>query len=336
LHIAAESGNDTIMDILLYKGADIYAKDNNRQTAADLAKSNHHRKIHNFLKIKSGSDQGLLSLINAIEDGKFEMAKTLLNRGVDVNTKDENGQTALHAVSESGDKKGVMFLSTIKGIEIEKEDNSGKTAADLAKSNNHREIYNFLHRESKIRSGSDRSGGMISREDFELLKTLCTDQNNQLDKGLLRSITGMQSLLSLINAIERGEFKMAKTLLNGGVDVNTKDENGQTALHVVSESGDKKGVNFLLTIKGIEIEEKDNSGKTAADLAKSNHPDIYNFLVNEQKRRLIEQVTMSNSSGSVTANTSGSVVEAPSGSVVVTETENAQKLSGKSELTKGK
>jgi hypothetical protein len=52
--------------------------------------------------------------------------------------------------------------------------------------------------------------GMISRENFDLLKNLCTDeQNNQLDKGLLRSITGMQSGKGMIS---REEFNMLKTL----------------------------------------------------------------------------------------------------------------------------
>jgi ankyrin repeat protein len=162
-------------------------------------------------------------------------------------------------------------------------------------------------------------------------------------------------LLSLIDAIKRGQFQMAITILKGGVNVNTKDKNGQTALHVVSESGDLKGVNFLLTREDIKIEEKNNRGETAADLAKSKHYYMYNSLVNEQITIKSIKIEEKNNSGKTAAdlaisnysviynflvneqkrrsNSSGSVVETPSGSVVVTE--HAEKLS-KDELAKGK
>ncbi len=66
-------------------------------------------------------------------------------------------------------------------------------------------------------------------------------------------------------------------------DVNVKDENGQTPLHLASIWGAKKSVKFLLK-KGADPGLKDNQGKTPLDLAKTLNKQEVIDLLEKNKR----------------------------------------------------
>lgn len=61
-----------------------------------------------------------------------ELALSLINKGADVNAKDNYGMTPLHWASESG-RKTFASLLIDKGADVKAKDNKGRTAEDLAK-----------------------------------------------------------------------------------------------------------------------------------------------------------------------------------------------------------
>lgn len=67
-----------------------------------------------------------------------------------------------------------------------------------------------------------------------------------------------------------GEVRFFKFLLSLGIDINARDDKGQTMLHIAAEREDydETVANFeLLLAHGVDKSIRDNSGKRAFDLA---------------------------------------------------------------------
>ena len=73
-------------------------------------------------------------------------------------------------------------------------------------------------------------------------------------------------------------------LLDAGSDVNARDNQGRTALHVmvVDHYSDKEGNNLkaasLLLARGIDVSAQDVNGKTAADLLRPGNTELAQLL----------------------------------------------------------
>ncbi len=77
----------------------------------------------------------------------------------------------------------------------------------------------------------------------------------------------------LMMAIEIADIKEIKKLISKGHSVNSKDQNGFTALMSASNKG-YKDITDLLTSLGADVNLKDNSGKTALMYSSNNGNDM--------------------------------------------------------------
>ena len=73
-------------------------------------------------------------------------------------------------------------------------------------------------------------------------------------------------LIELIEAIEKGNIEAVKQHLAADADVNAKDEEGLTPLHLAASWGHKE-VAELLIANGADVNAKDNQGRTPLDVA---------------------------------------------------------------------
>ena len=91
---------------------------------------------------------------------------------------------------------------------------------------------------------------------------------------------------SLINAIEVGDLEEVKLLISRGVNVNEKDNSGWTPLHFASRNGHLEVMKLLISEAksvGIDIvNEKNNSGCTPLQSASANgHLGVMKLLISE-------------------------------------------------------
>ncbi|KAM1040494.1 hypothetical protein TB2_029335 [Malus domestica] len=94
---------------------------------------------------------GWTALHKACFKGKIEVIRTLLEKGVDVNVKDEDGYIALHCAAESGHTNVIKIK---KGVDVEDQTNKGVTALQIAESLHYVGITKILfHREEEIIKG---------------------------------------------------------------------------------------------------------------------------------------------------------------------------------------
>lgn len=89
---------------------------------------------------------------------------------------------------------------------------------------------------------------------------------------------------SLRQASSTGNFDSVRQLLTTdgikGIDVNAKDDFGNTYLHYASYYGKYDIVNFLITIEGIDINVKNSAGDTPLHYASGyGHPEIVKVLI---------------------------------------------------------
>ena len=92
-------------------------------------------------------------------------------------------------------------------------------------------------------------------------------------KYLLLTTIAVTSLLAttafgdpIHDAARDGDIAGVEALLDAGVDVNAKEENGMTPLHYAAQYGRKEIVELLID-EGAEVNAKDNDGRTPLDFA---------------------------------------------------------------------
>ncbi|KAJ7501641.1 hypothetical protein B0H11DRAFT_724791 [Mycena galericulata] len=82
----------------------------------------------------------------------------------------------------------------------------------------------------------------------------------------------------LVHAVEKGAFKVVRSLVERGANVNYRDYFGQTPLHLAAEHGYSDIASFLVE-HGADVNSENISGETLLHLAaEHNHLDIASFL----------------------------------------------------------
>ncbi|PQE14555.1 ankyrin repeat protein [Rutstroemia sp. NJR-2017a WRK4] len=228
--IAAYSGLEGIVKLLLAKGADIESKDDRRgHTPLIWACRKGYENIVKLLiekgaNIELKGDRGDdIMLIWACRKGFETIVKLLLENGANIESKDdEEGRSALLIASEEGYETIVKLLLE-NGADIESKDQRSRTALLIASEEGDETIVKVL-----LENGAD-----IESKD-------------------------QRSRTALLIAARSGCETVIKLLLEQGADVNSKDNAGHRPLWYASWNGDQSIVNLLLKkgAKPLSIKER--------------------------------------------------------------------------------
>ena len=98
-------------------------------------------------------------------------------------------------------------------------------------------------------------------------------------KLLMAKGASVSTLQGIYQAAYLGDLSKIKNYINQDKDVNAKDRNGKTLLHIAAMSGQKEVIEFLLS-RGADVNAKDGDGNTALDHAAWNrHRDMAKLLL---------------------------------------------------------
>ena len=155
---ASDYGPIEVVSLLLEKGADVNARDNDDGNTALINASNLGQIDIVKLLLDKGADVnaktncGCTALIAAIKGAicfaekasEFtEVASTLLEKGVDVNAKSNEGETALSEASWSGLIEFVSLLLE-KGADVNMKTENGNTALTMASSYENEDVVTVI------------------------------------------------------------------------------------------------------------------------------------------------------------------------------------------------
>jgi ankyrin repeat protein len=241
LHSAARHGALAVAEYLMAQGANLRAKDEGGNTPLHLAAMYGHEKIVERLAAQKAdlqevNNDGLSPLAMAVYYGNRPAVGVLLSHKADPNTRDRDGNTALHTAALYGQAATVREILKYQS-DVEVKNKAGQTPLHLA------------------------SGKNDNQETIGLL----------LERGAdLKAVdeTGKNAFLSSAS----GNWNY---LRRKGADVNSRDRDGNTALHLklaMALRFKQMGPPPLDTIRlllaeGADPTLKNNKGQSPLDIA---------------------------------------------------------------------
>ncbi len=319
IFIAVMTGNTSIIETLIQKGADINATDEYGNNAFHYVISSKRPEemasylISQKVDLEHKNNNGESPLFYAIKNGSITQAAILIKHKADVKTLDNAKQNLYFAAVMSKSKAGVDFVRTYnKDINAVNADRY--TPLLMAISLESPEIVKKL-----IDLGADveletvttplwhafsNSGG-VKTDCLKVIVENGADINKKNDLGetvLLRSVvTGKEALTvafiqwganvniadskgvyPIQHAVQQKASRIIGPLISGGADLQVRDKGGDTLLHSCVKASSREMIDIFLESKKINIDYPSNSGTTAAMLAfSSDKVDLGNYLISK-------------------------------------------------------
>ncbi len=235
-------------------------------------------KLFSRESMEQVDNAGTTAVHQAARWNHVEMLRVMIGKGVDVNlTQDapaEAGSTPLHLACTAGNWSAAALLMQ-SGADDTILNVKGETAAHLAltkrifggdmRVEDRVKVLDALeHVDIPGRGGWTPLMQMLQQLDLntktEILPLL-------LDKGLDVNRRDERGNTALMVAMDnQGHKGIVKELFRAGADVNAENKNGSTALHLALRWGDQESAIFLIK-KGADYNHADNAGITPAQIA---------------------------------------------------------------------
>jgi ankyrin repeat protein len=274
LRVIVQNGDPAVIKLLLDKGANVEAKDQNGETAlmeaARLGRSDVTQMLLERTADKEAKNRALLAAIDPapvvirisepqpgvkpaaaappsqISDLPYDTTHTiklLLEKGADIEARDEQGKTPLIRAATYG-QAGIARLLLDKGARIEARDPDGATALISA-----------------------ACGGCVSidmGDTFDCVQLL-------IDQGANVGAKTKGGGTALMVAASFGQTRILKLLLAKGANVTDRDSDGSTALILAAPSGVTTATGMVVTTDSVrllldhhcEVNARNKKGETA-------------------------------------------------------------------------
>ncbi|CAF3700278.1 unnamed protein product [Adineta steineri] len=213
--------------------------------------------------INTSNIDGLTALHQACIDNNLLMVEYLLNRSADINCQDNEGWTPLHAASSCGNIDIVKYLLS-RGATVDVCNNEGELPIDIAEGD---DIIACLEEDMRRKGIDDEQARNI---EHQLMLKHAQDwlNNNQktnsksLPETIVHARTGATALHV---ACAKGYLDVIDILLRAGANINSVDNDGWTPLHAAAHWDKHDIIKFLLE-RNADLDSKNFAGQTPLDV----------------------------------------------------------------------
>ncbi|WP_186321356.1 ankyrin repeat domain-containing protein [Bacillus sp. FJAT-22090] len=187
-------------------------------------------------------------LIQAAKHKETERIKTLIEEGVDINTKDSEGRTAVMIATYNNDVETAKVLIKA-GADVSIQDNMQNNPFLYAGAEGYVEILKLTIEADADPAITNRYGGTAlipaSEHGFiDIIKELLTETDIDVNHVNNLGWTALMEAIVLNNGDERQQ-QTIQLLIDHGADVNIPDRNNVTPLQHAREKGFKEIVKIL-------------------------------------------------------------------------------------------
>lgn len=204
------------------------------------------------------------ALFETLNPHSLDGALLLLDQGIDLSSCDHKGNTVLHeAICKSAFEHASLFIG--QGIQLNNFNSQGLTPLHLAAQHNHCSIVNDL-----LKKGADID--IIDRQTgWTPLMYAASNGSTQLCHILLSYGANVAKVSSdnktpLMIAASAGHYDLAKILLESGADVNDQNTRSSPPLLLAAAAGHEQIVRLLLE-HGADVNALDDGSNSALALA---------------------------------------------------------------------
>ncbi|KAF7690160.1 CARD- and ANK-domain containing inflammasome adapter protein [Silurus meridionalis] len=238
LHKASEMGHTSAVLALIRAGADIYATDQALKTPQHLAAQNGHENTVRTLVLeerRNFKNQTTFLHMAAIDDDSV-FAEILLRNDASVDTCDGQTKTALfHAISRGNEKTAAVLLQAGANVD------SGVIEAALEL--NKKPLLSLLLRNIKTTMSQNEVKSIlfkaVKRNLDEIVVAL-------IESGADINVCNDMGYTPLLLAIELGNWEVFKVLVSNKAQINTRLPNQMSPIHLAIQSGSKQITEILL------------------------------------------------------------------------------------------
>ncbi|MBU0717999.1 MAG: ankyrin repeat domain-containing protein [Planctomycetes bacterium] len=214
--------------------------------------------------VDAADAQGATLLHHAARLGDSKCVAVLLDYGFNVNARDRKGRTPLHYAAMAGQDNVVNTLLA-RGADAKVTDDLGETpahladkaAAKLARDGGDERLRSFMTILGRLGAAEQGPGSPVPTPPFH-----GTEQIRQFIEGggniNARDENGRTMLHS---AASMGRLDVVEFLLDRGADVSVSDLSLETPLHAAARGGHVGVVQTLLS-RGAEVDPRDSEGRT--------------------------------------------------------------------------
>lgn len=265
---AVRDGDIDLVTLLAKYKADLNKKDKSGKTplyiainAEDIAMV--ERLLTLGAKATITDDKGETVLWKAVETGNVAIVETLLKHGVDIKQTNFTGENVMFQRIDANAVEMVRYLKG-KGLALDSSNHKKERAA-----------FDHMHYSDHFNAllANGLNPNLVEEKYGNSLLDEAVESNNYAaTQALLKAGANVNSKdgygsLILSKAIKRSNFSIVQSLIAHGADINAVDDNGYTACMEAVAKQKKSVVEALLATNKVNLEQKNNKGKTALQLA---------------------------------------------------------------------
>lgn len=275
----AKTGNIELMNALLKQGikgtdqAFLFAASGTRGKSNGIEVFKYLENMGLNPNVSNKDGESPLHIL-ALRSKDAAIINYLLEKGLEVSTQDVNGNNALMNAASRNSLAMVKLLSNhIK--EVNAKNKKGQSALTLAVNRNSADVVNYLINKGYDTSIADDKGNNLV---YYLLNSYSTRNKEQFNKKLeLLKVSKINVADVQKNgntwyhlAVEKNSLELLKLAANMNLDINAKNTEGNTALHLAAlKAKDDKILKFLLE-QGANKKAVTDFEESAYDLAQEN------------------------------------------------------------------
>lgn len=265
LSLATTRGHKAVIEMLIdWKDTNINLEIRDGDTPLSVAARNGHDEIVRILlergvNLDSKNGRQRSPLLQAAKKGHYRVVKLLLQHNADVHARDERGQTPLSVAAANG-QPSVVELLLQHNADIEARDHRNQTPLFHAAFNGHYKVVKLLlQHNADIEARDDKFQTPLFRaaaNDQPSVLELLLQHNANIEARDHRNQT------PLFLAAFDGYYKVVELLLQKTSNVNSIDVYGRTPLSHASGDGYKETVKLFVGRSDVDVNLKDRIGRS--------------------------------------------------------------------------